>query len=291
MKTNEGKLVIQSMQGAVHHPTASGDGYWVGFDGKGRIPMGVGGITYNFKIGDSCMDIVGDHIEPGVSIKNSDSKENGALMAFACIGNEATVINGDAKGCKGFVSGKHGGINHVIVYFDDCTLEKLNINDRIAVKAYGQGCRLIDYPDITVMNLDPHLLQQLNIVENDDHTLSVPVTHIIPAHLMGSGIGETTLMNGDYDIMTQDDESNRKYQLDSLRFGDLVYIENHDCTNGAHYRTGSGSIGIIVHSDSYTSGHGPGVCVVLTSRKPKLKPIIDPHANIADILLKQKKRS
>lgn len=286
MKTNEAKLVMQSMLGAVHHPTASGDGYWVGFDGKGRIPMGVGGITYNFKIGDSCMDIVGDHIEPGVSIKNSDNKENGALMAFSCIGNEAVVVSGDAKGSKGFITSKHGGINHVIAYFDKAVLEKLNVNDRIAIKAYGQGCKLIDYPDITVMNLDPRLLHQLNIVENEDHTLSVPVTHSIPAHLMGSGIGETTLMGGDYDIMTQDKESNQNYHLDTLRFGDLVYIENHDCTNGAHYRTNSGSIGVIVHSDSYTSGHGPGVCVILTSRKPMLKPILDKHANLADILLK-----
>lgn len=288
MKTNETKLVIQSMQGSVHHPTAGNDGYWVGFDGKGRIPMGVGGITYNFKIGDSCMDIVGDHIEPGISLKNSDAKENCALTTFSCIGNEAVIINGDAKGEKGFITGKHGGINHVIAYFDEAALAKLNINDRIAVKAYGQGLKLIDYPDITVMNLDPRLLHKLGIIENDDHTLSVPVTHMIPAHLMGSGLGETTLMSGDYDIMTQDPLSNQKYHLETLRFGDLVYIENHDCTNGAHYRSESGSVGVIVHSDSYTSGHGPGVCVILTSRKPKIKPIMDPHANIADILLKKK---
>lgn len=288
MKTNEAKLVMQSMQGGVHHPTASGDGYWVGFDGKGRIPMGVGGITYNFKIGDCCMDIIGDHIEPGVSIKNSDAKENCAFMAFSCIGNEAIVISGDAKGSKGFITGKHGGINHVIAYFDQAVLEKLNINDRIAIKAYGQGCKLLDYPDITVMNIDPTLLHQLNIVENGDNTLRVPVTHIIPAHLMGSGIGETTLMNGDYDIMTQDKESNQKYQLETLRFGDLVYIDNHDCTNGAHYRTDSATVGVIVHSDSYTSGHGPGVCVIMTGRKSTLQPQIDKHANIADILLKEK---
>ncbi len=286
MKTNEAKLVMQSMQGCVHHPTASNDGYWVGYDGKGRIPMGVGGITYNFQIGDSCMDIVGDHIEPGVSVKNSDAKENCALMAFACLGNEATVISGDAKGSKGFVTGKHGGINHIMTYFDQDVLERLQINDRIAIKAYGQGCKLIDYPDITVMNIDPKLLKQLTIKETADHTISVPVTHVLPAHLMGSGIGETTLMGGDYDIMTRDEISRRQYQLDTLRFGDLVYIENHDCTNGAYYLSNAATIGIIVHSDSYTSGHGPGVCVILTSKQPLLKPIIDPHANIADILLK-----
>ena len=105
---------------------------------------------------------------------------------------------------------------------------------------------------------------------------------------MGSGLGATTLMNGDYDIMTQDQTSNQTYQLETLRFGDLVYIENHNCTNGAHYQADSAAVGVIVHSDSYTSGHGPGVCVIMTGRKSILQPIINKHANIADILVKEK---
>ena len=285
MKTNKDQVVIQSVQGIVHHPTAKGDGYWVGYDGKGRISMSVGGITYNYRIGDSCMHIPGDHVEPGVSLTNPDAKEGLALMSLACIGNPAKIISGDAKGRCGFVTGKHGGINHVMIYFDEETLELLNINDRIAIKACGLGLQILDHQEIFVMNIDPALLQKLNIIENDAQSLTIGVTHIIPAHLMGSGLGETTLMTGDYDIMTQDPKSNLKYHLDTLRFGDIVYIENHDCTNGAHYRSDSGSVGVIVHSDSYTSGHGPGVCVILTSRNAKLKPIIDPHANLADILL------
>lgn len=232
------------------------------------------------------MGIPGDHVEPGVSMKNSDSKENAAVMAFACIGNEARVISGDAKGKKGFVTGKHGGIDHVMVYFESETLEDMNVNDKIAIKACGQGLKLLDHEDVMVMNIDPSLLEQLNIKELSDGTLEVPVTHIVPAHLMGSGLGEANMMMGDYDIMTQDEETNQELQFATLRFGDLVYIQDHDNTNGPHYRKHSGSIGIIVHSDSYTSGHGPGVTIILTSRKAALRPRIDPHANIADILLK-----
>ena len=53
MKINKNQLVMQSVQGRVHHPVMSGSGYRVGFDGWGRIPMATGGITYNYAIGDS----------------------------------------------------------------------------------------------------------------------------------------------------------------------------------------------------------------------------------------------
>ena len=50
MKTNKEKLVIQSVCGSIHHPTMHGSGHWVGYDGYGRIPVGPGGITYNYQI-------------------------------------------------------------------------------------------------------------------------------------------------------------------------------------------------------------------------------------------------
>lgn len=286
MKTNAEKVVMQSIQGSVHHPTARSDGYRVGYDGKGRIPVAVGGITYNYKIGDCCMGIPGDHVEPGVSLQNPDAKENAAVMAFACIGNEAKIISGDAKGRKGIVTGKHGGIDHVMIYFDQETLEMLNVNDRIAIKAWGQGLCLEEHEDITVMNIDPSLFQKMGIEENADGTLSVPVTHIVPAHLMGSGLGEANMMMGDYDIMTQDHEACAQLHFDTLRFGDVVFIQDHDNTNGPHYRKGSGSVGVIVHSDSYTSGHGPGVCIILTSHSASLIPRLDPNANLIHYLKK-----
>lgn len=289
MRTNKDQVVIQSIQGIVHHPTSKGDGYWVGYDGRGRISMSVGGITYNYKIGDLCMNIPGDHVEPGVSLTNPDPKENLAMMALACIGNQAKIISGDAKGRTGFVSGKHGGINHVMIYFDEETLELLNVNDRIAIKACGQGFQLLDHKDIVVMNIDPSLFEILAVRECEDGTLQIKVTHTIPACFMGAGLGTTTMMNGDYDIMTQDRDAMLSLRLDTLRFGDIVYIEDHDNAYGPHYRKGSGSVGIIVHSDSFTSGHGPGVTVIMTAQNNRIKPIIDPDANLANLLLSNKK--
>ena len=113
MKMNKDRLVVMSVQGSVDHPSMAGNAYRVGYDGFGRIPMATGGIVYNYKIKDSCMGIAGDHVEPGVSLKNPVERENNALQAFACIGNQARIISGDAKGRIGYVTGKHGGIDPV----------------------------------------------------------------------------------------------------------------------------------------------------------------------------------
>lgn len=281
MKTNKEALVMQQVKGSIHHPTLSG--YRVGYDGKGRIIPAVGGITYNKRIGDSCMNIMGDHIEPAVSLKNNNPSENAALQLLACVGNEAKVISGDAKGRKGVVTGTHGGIEHCFIDFDEETLDLLNTDDVIAIKAYGLGLQLLDYPDITVMNLDPALLEKMNIKETNDG-ISVGVTHIVPAELMGSGLGSSHLNSGDYDIMTQDPKMNEKYNLDSLRFGDIVAIENHYSKNGPHYLQDSITIGVIVHSDSYTSGHGPGVCALMSAPNKSLTAFIDENANLKNLL-------
>ena len=50
MKTNREKLPMMSVSGSVDHPGLHGDGYWVGYDGYGRIAMSVGGIVYNYAL-------------------------------------------------------------------------------------------------------------------------------------------------------------------------------------------------------------------------------------------------
>lgn len=286
MKTNKDQLVIQSVCGRIHHPTMHGSGHWVGYDGYGRIPVGPGGITYNYQIGDGCMNICGDHVEPGVSIKNANENENNAMQTLACIGNIAKVISGDAKGKTGFVTGTHGGVDHVMVYFDSETLELLTIEDRIQIKAYGQGLKLLNHPEIFMMNLDPNLLEKMPILE-DGRAITVPITYEIPAYLMGGGLGSTTMMSADYDIMTQDHETIKQLGLENLRFGDIVAIMDHDNHHGPHYRKGAISIGVIVHSDSFTSGHGPGVTLLMTGDQEHLKTKLDSRANIANYLLKK----
>ena len=134
-------------------------------------------------------------------------------------------------------------------------------------------------------NIDPDLFEQLPIQEQGG-ILEVPVVTSIPACLMGSGLGSSTMMNGDYDIMTQDKEANAKYGINELKFGDFVLIEDHDNYNGPHYLKGAVSIGVIVHSDSYTSGHGPGVTIIMSSKTSNIKGIKDASANIANYLVK-----
>ena len=74
-----------------------------------------------------------------------------------------------------------------------------------------------------------------------------------------------------------------------IQNGDLVLIEDHDNTHGPHYRQGAVSIGVIVHSDSFTSGHGPGVTVIMSADEDTLEGVIDPDANIANYMNKIKR--
>lgn len=280
LKTNKQKLVMQSVQGKIHSPIVSNP-YRVNRDGIAEVLPATGGITYNVKIGDTCMEWVGDHIEPGVSIKSDNANENNALMLLSCIGNEAKVVSGEAKGAKGYVTGMHGGIDHVLIHFNEEDTEKMTIGDSILVKAYGQGLKIEGYDDVKCMNIDPTLFDKLGITQEEDGVLKVPVTTEIPAYLMGSGIGSMTAFSGDYDIMTGDEDANKEFGIDKLRFGDLVLLRDCDNTNGRQYLKGSVSIGVVVHSDCIKSGHGPGVTVIMSSKSSKIKGIKSENANIA----------
>lgn len=283
VKTNSKKLVMQSVQGKIHSPL-SGSPYRVDREGLAQVLPATGGITYNFKIGDTCMDLVGDHVEPGVSIRNENKNESNALMLLSCIGNEARVVSGEAKGSKGYVTGMHGGIEHVLIYFSEEDMEKMAIDDCILVKAHGQGLKIEGNDDVKCMNIDPKLFDKLGIKENEDGVLEVPVVTEIPAYLMGSGVGSATAFSGDYDIMTGDEEANKENGIDKLRFGDIVLLRDCDNTNGRQYLKGSVSIGIIVHSDCIKAGHGPGVTVIMSSKTTKIKGIKTENANIANYL-------
>ena len=101
---NEDQLVMQSVIGEIHSPQLSNP-YRVSYDGTLKVYPSTGGITYNKRIGDYVCKMKADHVEPAVTIKNSSETANGALNTFSCIGNEAFVVSGDAKGEKGFVTG------------------------------------------------------------------------------------------------------------------------------------------------------------------------------------------
>ena len=282
LNTNKDKVVKWSVQGKIHHPL--GGNYRISHEGRPMVVPATGGINYNVSVGDSVFSWAGDHVEPGVYIRNENNLENAALLTFSCIGNEAKVISGDAKGKKGYVTGMHGGIDHVLIHFEKDILEDLAIDDKIMIKAYGQGLELTDYKNIHIMNIDPDLFEKLDIEESNGK-LQVKVAGKVPAYLMGSGIGsKSAATDGDYDIMTADMEEIKRLGLDKLKFGDLVLLEDCDNTYGVGYLKGAVSIGVVVHSDCIKSGHGPGVTVIMTSKEDIIEGIIDENANIVNYI-------
>lgn len=280
LKINKATLPVVSVLGEISHPGMRAP-YRTGFDGVSRVVAGTGGITYNCRIGDKALGWTGDHVEPGVSTKNKDEVSNAGYNTLACVGNVAYVVSGEAKGAKGHVTGTHGGIEHVLIDFEPEVLEKLVIGDKIQVRSCGQGLEIEDYPGVKCMNLDPDLLLKMSIKEGEGGVLEVPVAAIVPAELMGSGIGAASAEKGDYDITTQDAEALKEHGLEDIRFGDIVAIRDRSSFFGRSYRKGAIEIGVVVHSDSKISGHGPGVTTLLTANRGEIRPVLDPRANIA----------
>jgi len=275
---------MQAVMGEVSHPAAKGSPYRISADGIPMALPGVGSITYNVKIGDNVSAFKADHVEPGVSIKNKEkgggvTDPNLGLTFLACIGNQARVITGDAKGDTGVVTGKHGGIEHVMVHFNQDTLEKLVIGDKIQIKAQGLGMEAPDFPGVRLMNIDPGLFEKIG-PEVVNGKVRMPVTHLIPAKIMGSGIGKDNAYIGDYDIQMFDEGVNKEFHLDTLRFGDIVAITDADNTWGRIWREGSISIGVIVHSACIMAGHGPGATTIMTSTDGLIEPVITADANL-----------
>ena len=143
--------------------------------------------------------------------------------------------------------------------------------------------RLTDYPDVAIWNCSPRLLARWRPVERDGR-IHVRVTHIIPARLMGSGLGRNNVLRGDYDIQMSDPQMVRRHKLGTLRFGDFVAITGADNRYGRSRLEGFTSIGIIVHSDSMVAGHGPGVVSLLSAPANLFKLELAPDANIANYL-------
>lgn len=278
MKMNTDELVEMAVNAKVDHPTIKS--YRGGYDGKARITLGPGGITYSHEIGDNCMKVAGDHIEPGVSMANPDPAQNGAVEMFSCIGNPVYVLNGPAAKAGGRVTGTHGGVEHTMAYFTKEDLNKMDGNENFLIRTRGQGLKTPEAPGVTWMNIDPDLVEAMNLEADEQGKVAFPVVTVLPAFMMGSGLGSASMMTGDYDIMTQDPQANEKFGLNDLRFGDFVAVVDHDSTYGAHYKKGAITIGVVVHSDSFTSGHGPGLTVVATSNDGSLVPVVDKQANL-----------
>lgn len=289
-RTNGRRLVANVVAGQVANALVRGGPYRIGRDGRLRVVPGTGGITLNWRVGDRALDPVGDHVEPGASVRNNDREAlgrrdaaNRGLLLYTCIGNRARVVSGPAAGAVGTVTGKHGGINNVLVDFAPPVLRRLRIGDRVQIVAVGQGMSLIDFPDVHVMNLSPRLLRRWGVRARGDR-LHVPVTHLVPAGLMGSGLGRMEGVFGDCDIQLSEAATVRRLRLDRLRLGDLVAVCPMDFRFGASHRGGALTIGVVVHGNSHVAGHGPGVTPLLVSTAGTLVPEFSADANLARVL-------
>ncbi len=288
MRTNRDNLVEISVMGEVSHPSVRGRSpYRITASGQPVVLPATAGITYNVRVGDSATRWVADHLEPAVTIKNpsgdGDTGANAGLNVLAAVGNAARVVSGKAEDAIGTVTGKHGGAEHVMVDFPRDVMEKMIPGDKILVHAVGLGLSLEDYPEVGVFNTAPALLDAWGIEEEGD-SLRIPVTHRVPAAIMGSGLGQDNAFKGDYDITLFDEETVEEYRLDELRLGDMVAITDTDHRYGRIYKRGYVSIGTVIHGGSVVAGHGPGITTLLAGSAQILEPVIDSRANIAHML-------
>ena len=139
VRANFEDVVMISVVGEVVSPRHAVEGYTISHRGQPVVVTRSGGITYNVRVGDRAIGWASDHTEPGVSIRNRDEGESAALAVLSCVGDDAFVVTGEARGARGTVTGKHGG-NQLLVDFTREVMEQLTIGDRIQVRAYGRGC-------------------------------------------------------------------------------------------------------------------------------------------------------
>jgi hypothetical protein len=289
-RLNLPQLAMIASSGEIIPPTQGKSPYRIDRNGVPRLLPGPGGIVVSHRVGDPCVGLAADHLEPGVaiqcrqkSLKGTPDAANLALNSYVCIGNRAVVVSGPCQGQLGVVTGKHGGVNHVLLDFPARVLRRLRIGDRVQVYTYGLGVRLIEHPRLSVINASPRLLRRWGL-RSAPPKLFIPVTHILPAAIMASGLGRDNTVRGDYDIQLSDPQLRKRFGLDRLRFGDLVAIRHADNRFGRSWHGEYTSVGVVVHGDSVKAGHGPGVVTLISGESRYLELVHDDDANLAKVL-------
>lgn len=284
--TNSADLVTVSVAGQVANPAMTGlpsEPYRLTADGKPFLWPTFGGIVYNVSVGDSAFGWTGDCIHPSVSISHAQADKNRALNIFSCVGNEALIVSGAAKGARGTVTGKSGRFSdQVIIHFDIETRRKLAVGDQILVRAQGVGMALPDCEGVSCKSLSPRMLDLLP-KKLDNGVLKIGVAGVVPAHFVGAGLGLTS-EGGSLHIQSTDRKVLAELGLDALRLGDLIAIQDTDSRYNHGYLRGALSIGIVGQTDGPRPGYGPGMTIILTAPAGQLGWFEDKRSNIADLL-------
>ena len=285
LNTNTADLVAVSVAGAIAHPGFAGlpaEPYRLAANGTPFLLPTYGGIVYNVSVGDRAFGWAADCIHPGVSIRQADDLKNRGLNVFACVGNRARVMTGQAVGAMGVVTGKSGRFSEqVIVHFTKDSRVKMAVGDQIIIRSEGVGMVLTDYPDVVLKGLAPNLLSVMPCKPGPSADFGVVAR--IPAHLIGAGLGLTS-EGGSLHMQSTDRAELAAHGLDALRLGDLVALTDTDSRFNHGYLRGALAIGVVGTTDGPRAGYGPGITILLTAPAGQLGAYIDPTANIADLL-------
>lgn len=283
LKTNRDKLLKVGVIGEITH-TSVDPLYQTNWDGQPTMGMGRGGIVYNVKPGDSCFGWAwGEKVEPGVSADGvGEANVKGSFRNFSCIGNTVKIVKGEAKGTEGIVIGKMGGHpgrkQHIILYFDEETLDKLNIGDKVQVKAHGVGLQFPDYPKVRAVGVSPKLLDTMGIHEKDGKII-VPITKVVPALYVGQGSGGSPVESSNWDLMTQSPDALE--DLKDVKLGDVVMLKDILSDYGRGYFEGACTIAVVASGASNKMGQGIGVTTIISCKNGEIEPKLDPDANIS----------
>jgi hypothetical protein len=285
LNTNHADLVAVSVAGSIAHPGFPGlpaEPYRLASDGTPFLLPTYGGIVYNVSVGDRAFGWAADCIHPGISIRQAEDTRNRGLNVFACVGNRAKVMTGQAAGSIGVVTGKSGRFSEqVIVHFPKDARAKMAVGDQIVIRSEGVGMVLTDHPDVVLKAMSPNLLAAMPV--RSGASVEFGVVAKIPAHLAGAGLGLTS-EGGSLHMQSTDRAELAALGLDGLRLGDLVALMDTDSRFNHGYLRGAMAIGVICATDGPRAGYGPGICVIATAPAGQLGCFIDAGANIADLL-------
>lgn len=283
MKTNKKCLVIQAVQGEIQNPIKKD--YVIDVNGVPQsLPRG-GSINYNVHLGFPAFGMEAEEIHPGVSIYNKEDNCNKSLRSLSCIGNKARVLDGKAEGAEGFVVGFQVSdtTSQVIIDFPEEDMEKMKIGDQILIKAYGQGLSIENYPQVKIFNIDPNVLDNMGIREQNGK-LIIPVKYSIPAPINGTASTHGDAVNAEAHISSSLETDMKKYKLDNMRIGDIVFLENSDNCYANTYGKNASSVGVVVHGSGTSPSIGPGIVIIMSSKEDILKAEISEKANISYLL-------
>lgn len=272
--------VATNTSGVIEHPGLDAGPYLIDADGRPFVPTGTGGVVLGLAIGDSVFGFDADSASPAVSVVHPEPAARSALTAYACLGNAVTVRTGAAAGQRGTVLGKRGEQGRVLAWFPPEVTALLVPGDAVAIRALGQGARLVGAAgDLggQLLNVDPAFLAVLPI-ELGRESIRVGVRGRVGSKLIGNGIGRPA-HQWDLDLQVTADSA-AAVALEHLSIGDLVAVQDLDVRHNTGYRRGWVTVGVITTTTSPRPGHGAGLMPVLCVPAQVLDVDVQPVAHV-----------